>query len=225
VIFDSIDVKYLKTQLDKLGNLNITLTQLRDDLRGTGNRTLTDLYNQLTSILGQLDVALSTRASEATLASIANALASTATDKLRTSIVDPLPTGDNWIGRVKIGDGTSVASVIAATLGGASAQALAVAPDLIKMLSGGTNYVYSEIVVSTTEAYSTFSPEIKFAVLSNRDNTNDIFVRFNDPTPATPTATQITIPAGTAKVVMFPISTLNYSSPAGTPTLVVNGFQ
>jgi len=42
-------------------NLDISLSTLRDALRGTGNRTLTDLYTQLTSILSKLDVNLSTR--------------------------------------------------------------------------------------------------------------------------------------------------------------------
>lgn len=275
MIWDSIDVKYLKGQLDKLSNLNITLSQLRDDIRGAGNRTLTDLYDRLSSILGQLDVALSTRASESTLSGIKaqtdklsfdannnllvylqggssnvgnfpawftdstrttddlfgkldaldNALASVGTDKVRSSIVDAIPAGDNWIGRIKVGDGTNFAGIVATTLGGASVNALAVAPDLIKMLAGGTNYVYSEITTSTTESYSTFSPELKFAILSNRDPTNDVLVRFNDPNPDSPTATQVTIPAGTSKVVMFPISTLNYVASAGTPILVVNGFQ
>jgi len=47
-----------------------------------------------------LDVALSTRASEATLTAIKNALASVGTDKLRTSLVDALPEGTNKIGSV-----------------------------------------------------------------------------------------------------------------------------
>jgi hypothetical protein len=47
-----------------------------------------------------LDVALSTRASEATLQALKNALASVGTDKLRTTLVDPLPPGTNTIGNV-----------------------------------------------------------------------------------------------------------------------------
>lgn len=299
MIFDSIDAKYFKQQLDKLSNLNITLSQLRDDLRGTGNKTLTDLDTDLSNIYGQLDVALSTRASESTLSGIKtqtdkltfdgsnylmvnvaagsltatvdktkiwdgtdyleintdgsinvgnfpswfssstkttddlynkldaldDALSSVGTDSFRAVLVDAIPAGDNWIGRVKLGDGTNLASIFAVTIGGSSGYGLATAPDLVKMLSGGTNYVYDEIATSTTESYSTYSPALKFAVLSNRDSTNDVLVRFNDPSPGSPSATQITIPAGTAKVIMFPLGTLNYVASAGTPTLVVNGFQ
>jgi len=47
-----------------------------------------------------LDVALSTRASEETLSALKSALASVGTDKVRTSIVDPLPAGTNTIGSV-----------------------------------------------------------------------------------------------------------------------------
>jgi len=42
-------------------NLDITLSALRDALRGTGNKTLTDLDTDLSNIYGKLDVALSTR--------------------------------------------------------------------------------------------------------------------------------------------------------------------
>jgi len=45
-------------------------------------------------------VALSTRASEATLSALKNALASVGTDKVRISIVDSLPAGTNTIGNV-----------------------------------------------------------------------------------------------------------------------------
>jgi hypothetical protein len=90
-----------------LAQLDITLSALRDALRGTGNKTLTDLESDLSSILAKLDVALSTRASEskleavrALLDSLENALASVGTDKLRTSIIDALPTGTNTIGNV-----------------------------------------------------------------------------------------------------------------------------
>lgn len=263
MIWDSLDVKYMKTQLDKLSNLNISLSDLRDALIGADSRSMTDLYNMLNSIYGQLDVSLSTRASESTLSgiksqtdkltfdssnnlltviqnfpswftgstkltddifnkldSLDNALASVGTDKLRVSIVDAIPSGDNLIGRVKISDGTNLAGLISATLGGSSLYALAVAPDLVKAVSGGTNYVYQELATSTTEASASFSPNLKFAVLSNQDTANDVLVRFNDSA-----ATQIKIPSGTAKVVMFPISTLYYVASAGTPTLVVTGFQ
>ena len=58
-----------------------------------------------------LDVALSTRASESKLESvralldaIENALATVGLDKLRTTIVDPIPAGANEIGKVQVSD-------------------------------------------------------------------------------------------------------------------------
>jgi len=64
MVFEFLDPQYLKTKLDLI---DISLSSLRDGLRGTDARTLTDLYNQLSSIYARLDVALSTRASESTL--------------------------------------------------------------------------------------------------------------------------------------------------------------
>ena len=66
-VFEFIDPMYLKLKLDLI---DISLTSLRDGIRGADARTLTDLYNQLNSILGRLDVALSTRASESTLSAL-----------------------------------------------------------------------------------------------------------------------------------------------------------
>jgi len=45
------------------------------------------------------------------LGDIRGALESVAVDKFRTSVIDALPVGDNWIGRVKIGDGTRAVQV------------------------------------------------------------------------------------------------------------------
>ncbi|MCD6240377.1 hypothetical protein J7K27_02480 [Candidatus Bathyarchaeota archaeon] len=78
---------------DILNKLDITLSTLRDDLRGVDNRTLTDIYNklgdklprilydsagnELSSYIKNLDTTLSSRASESTLGGI-----KTQTDKL-----------------------------------------------------------------------------------------------------------------------------------------------
>jgi hypothetical protein len=59
--------EYVKSKLDLI---DISLSSLRDALRGSDNRTLTDIYNIANSIYGRVDVALSTRASETTLAAI-----------------------------------------------------------------------------------------------------------------------------------------------------------
>ena len=64
MLWEIIDPSYLKTRID---NLDLSLSGLRDALRGTGNKTLTDLDTDLSNIYGKLDVALSTRASDSTL--------------------------------------------------------------------------------------------------------------------------------------------------------------
>jgi hypothetical protein len=62
-LVEVIDPAYLKSKID---NLDISLTGLRDALRGTGNKTFTDLDTDLANIYGRLDVALSSRLAEAT---------------------------------------------------------------------------------------------------------------------------------------------------------------
>ncbi len=73
------------------GQLDLKLSGLRDDLRGTGNRTLTDVFNKLDA----LD----------------NALATVATDKLRISVVDALPSGTNLIGKIAGDQGLALKQV------------------------------------------------------------------------------------------------------------------
>lgn len=257
MIFDEISPKYMKTQLDKLSNLNTSLTDVRDTI--AGGKSLNDINTTLGTLAteatvsgiksqtdklsfdgsnnllvafssGNVDIGnfpswftSSTKTTddiESDLAAMKGALGSVASDKFRASIIDALPAGTNWIGNVKIGDGTNIASLVAATLAGASVQALATAPDLVQMYSGGANYVNDELTTSTTEANSTYSPELKFAVLTNESTTDDIKIRFNDSS-----APQMTITAGTSKVVMYPVSSLYYVAVSGSPTLLVNGFH
>jgi hypothetical protein len=59
-----------------------------------------DIYASYVANPSNLDVLLSTRASEATLQALKNALASVGTDKLRSSLVDPIPEGTNKIGSI-----------------------------------------------------------------------------------------------------------------------------
>jgi hypothetical protein len=65
------------------------LDALRDALKGANNKDLSTLEADVESVLGQLDVLLSTRASEATLSAIKNALASVGTDTLLTTPDNP----------------------------------------------------------------------------------------------------------------------------------------
>ena len=68
-ILGTIDYDKIK---EKFSELDLTLTELRDAITSAApnNKTLADLYERLNSIRTQLDTALSTRASETTLASI-----------------------------------------------------------------------------------------------------------------------------------------------------------
>jgi hypothetical protein len=71
----------LKVQLDSIpnpSNLDITLSGLRDALRGAANKTLSDLDTDLTNIYSRLDVSLSTRASETTLSGLSGKFPSAA---------------------------------------------------------------------------------------------------------------------------------------------------
>jgi hypothetical protein len=65
--------------------------QIQDSKANLVNPATEDTLTLINSKLDSLDVALSTRASESTLAAIKAALASVGTDKLRTSVVDALP--------------------------------------------------------------------------------------------------------------------------------------
>ena len=56
-IVEFLAPEYVK---DALSKLDISLTALRDALRGAGDKTLTDLDTRLGDIYARLDVALST---------------------------------------------------------------------------------------------------------------------------------------------------------------------
>lgn len=199
----------IKAQTDKLtfdanGNLLVALS-------GTSTVNVGNFPSWFTSSTATTDSIYSK------LDALDDALASVGTDKFRTSIVDPLPSGTNWIGKVQIGDGTNAASVVQGTLGGSTAYLIGTAPDIVKMFAGGTNYEDIEVSVSTTEASSTFSPQLKFALLTNTGDT-DILTRINGPT-----APQKRIPAHTYKFIMFPISSIYYVTESGSSTLRIEG--
>jgi hypothetical protein len=101
------DGKKLRTRVNTILNNEVhsEVVVLED---GNGNiidprqiRTITETVNVANS---NLDVALSTRASEQTLAALKAALASIGLDKVRTSVVDALPAGTNTIGNVNVGN-------------------------------------------------------------------------------------------------------------------------
>jgi len=101
MLFEYLDPTYIKMKLD---NLDISLSSLRDAIRGADNRTLTDIYNIGNSIYSRLDVALGTRASESTLSALsgkfpsATALSDTLANPSTTVIGSALLgfDGTNW---------------------------------------------------------------------------------------------------------------------------------
>jgi len=74
-LIEALDPTYLKMRLDYI---DLSLTGLRDALRGSANKTLTDLDTDLVNIYGRLDVVLSTRASESTLSALSGKFPSAA---------------------------------------------------------------------------------------------------------------------------------------------------
>ena len=54
MLFETIDPTLVKLKLDLV---DLSLTALRDALRGAGGRTLTDLYDQLSRAIGTSDSA------------------------------------------------------------------------------------------------------------------------------------------------------------------------
>ena len=227
-IFDFLEPSYLKNQLDKLTNLNISLTDLRDAIIGTGNKSLTDIYNKLDSIGGSISItnfpSWFTNSTKKTddlyddLEALKGALESVNSDRMLIKLQDPLPAGDNWIGKIKLGDGTNVASVIAGTIGGISSYLLGVAPDLTKVFSGGDAYTEQEVSVTTTEQSSSFSPSLRAVVLTNKGDV-DITIKLNGGT------TTKTIPARSSKVIVFfEISSISYVVASGSSILKIEGY-
>lgn len=247
-IIEYLDTSYLKTQLDKLSNLNIALSDLRDAIIGVNARSLSDIYDllydstnakstaqwladiytKLGNIGGSVSVAnfptwftSSTKTTDdlfTDLEALKGALASVGTDTLRTELSTALPAGDNVIGRVKLTDGTSLLSLTTADLAGSSVAALPSVVDLSSQFAGGTAYTEQAVSVTTTAATSTFSPPLKMAVLCNQGSV-DVTIQLNGGT------TTKTLTANTCKAIAFwKISSISYSTASGTSTLLIEGY-
>ena len=228
MIWDSLDVNYLKQQLDKLTNINISLSELRDAIRGDDNRTLTDIYNKLGSIAGSVEISnlpswftSSTKTIDdivSDLNKLTNALLSVGSDKLLVSLTEALPAGDNVIGRIKITDGTNLLSLVQGELAGISYYMIPIAPDLTAMFASGMAYTEQEVTVTTTEDSSSFSPPLKMTLLCNEGDV-DITIKLNGG------STTKKIPAhGCKAIVMWKISSISYSVASGSSTLRIEGY-
>jgi hypothetical protein len=166
-------------------------------------RALRELKNTSSTILSELD-------------KLTNSLASEATDKLRVSIVDSIPAGDEVIGRVKITDGTNVVNTTQVDVATSTLIGIPVAPDISATLSGLYNEF--EFTATATENTQTFSPPLKAAVICN-DGDVLVFIRLNG------SSQEKELYPHTCKVIAFwRLSSISYRAESGTSTLRVEGY-
>jgi len=168
-LVEFLQASYLKAQLDRLSNLNISLTDLRDGLRGTDSRTLTDIYNKLSNIGGSVSVANlpawftgSTKTTDDLfnkLNSLTNALSSVATDSLRANVINAISVGNfpSWFtGSTKLTDDLfNKLDALSKALGSVAQDSLRVS--LISSLPSGTNWIGRVWVGDGTNAVSVIS--------------------------------------------------------------------
>jgi len=168
-VIEFLQAQYLKAQLDKLSNLNISLTDLRDGLRGTDSRTLTDIYNKLGNIGGSVSIsnlpAWFTGSTKTTddlfnkISSLTNALATVGTDKLRVSPVDPININNfpSWFtGSTKLTDDLySKLDALSKALGSVAQDKLR--SSIVDPLPAGTNWIGKVYIGDGTNAVSVIS--------------------------------------------------------------------
>jgi hypothetical protein len=243
--FEFLLPSYVKAALDRI---DISLSSLRDALRGTDARTLTDLYNIGNSIYGRLDVALSTRASETTLSGLSGKFPSATA--LADNLSNPTTTivgaanlgfdGTYWrrlaadtSGRLKIAIDADNAgllkdSKIPNPLGvltsldviGATTNALAV----VDMLTPSRQpYTIAGISVTTTEGSTSIAaPGAKVLVIKNNGDV-DVLVGINGAVPA---SNPLVVRARTAKVIPHKgVTQVNYKVASGSTTIDIEYYN
>ena len=232
MIFDTIDVQYLKEQLD-----NMSYLDRLEGLRYTYDTTQiglieTLLYQYGDTVVKVIETLFDTTSHKSvidTLQTAGNTISELLyDDDSSQSVADILaklsfstPDSINWLNVNLRTDETNFAGLIDnATFDGNTKKSLATVVDLVRAVRTGANYYYTEtpITVTTTESSTDLDPNPKFTVISNRGS-NDIKIRLNDGT-----APQILIPAGTAKVIMKEIDVIYHQSVGGDSTLVINGL-
>jgi hypothetical protein len=239
MLFEFLTPEYVKTKLDLI---DLSLTGLRDAIRGTGNKTLTDLDADLTNIYSRLDVALSTRASESTLSAFSGKFPSAVA--LADNLGNPTTT---IIGVANLGwDGTYWRRVAVDTssrfkialdadnigllkdtkipnpLGvltsldviGTTTNALAV---ISQTLPARQPYTITGIAVSTTEGSTSISaPGAKILVIKNQGDV-DVQIGING---TVPTTNPLIVRARTVKVITHKgITQVNYKVASGSSTI------
>jgi hypothetical protein len=238
-VFEFLSPQYVKSKLDLI---DLSITGLRDALRGAGNKTLTDLDTDLLNIYARLDVALSTRASEATLSGFSGKFPSAVA--LADNLANPTTT---IIGAANLGwDGTAWRRVAVDTasrfrialdadnvgllkdtkipsplgvltsldVAGVTTNALAVIPQNIPARQP---FSIVGISVSTTEGSTSIAaPGAKTLVIKNQGDV-DAQIGING---AVPTVNPLIVRARTIKIITHRgITQVNYKTATSTTTI------
>jgi hypothetical protein len=178
-------------------NLDISLSALRDAIRGTGNKTLTDLDTDLINILGRLPSSL-TSAGNFRIALLEDAVGLLKDSKIPNAL--GVLTGVDVIGT--------------------STNVLAV----VNMLTPSRQpYTIQGIAVSTTEGSTSIaSPGAKIIIIRNRGDV-DVLIGINGAVPAT---NPLVVRARTAKAFPHRgITQVNYKVASGSTTIDIEYYN
>ena len=210
-----LDPNYLKTKLDYM---DLSISGLRDALRGAANKTLSDLDTDLTNIYSKLDVSLSTRASETTLSGLSGKFPSATA--LGDAMSNPTTT---LIGSALLGfNGTNWARVTAKSIDITGATGMAIAM-LNALTPSRMPYMVDGISVTTTESSTTISaPGAKILKITNGGDV-DCLIGINASVPGT---NPLKVRARTTKVFAFAGATsVYYKTASGSTTISIEYFN
>ena len=199
-------------------NLDITLTALRDAIRGTGNKTLTDLDTRLGDIYGRLDVALSTRASESTLSAFSGKFPSAAA--LGDSMANPTTTVIGAASLIWTGSAWARLGGASGDFVGTTLMGLGVVP---MWLPSRQAYLIDNISVGTTEGSTSISaPGAKVLIIKNKGDV-DAQIGLN---ASVPTTNPLVVRARTVRVVVHKgVTAVYYKTATGSTTLEIAYFN
>jgi hypothetical protein len=217
--------EYVKSKLDLI---DISLSSLRDALRGTDNRTLTDLYNILSTFSGKFPaaVALADNLSNpsTTIVGAANLgwdgtywrrLVADTSGRLKIAV-----DADN-VGLLKDSKIPNALGVLTnIDVAGTTTNALAVIP---QNLPARQPYTIPNIAVSTTEGSTSIAaPGAKILVIKNKGDV-DVLIGING---AVPTTNPLIVRARTAKVIPHRgITQVNYKVASGSTTIDIEYYN
>jgi hypothetical protein len=178
-------------------NLDISLSALRDAIRGTGNKTLTDLDTGLTSILGRLPTSL-TSAGNFRIAILEDAAGLLKDTKI------PNPLG----------------IITSQDVIGSTVNVLAVVP---QYLPSRQPYTVANVNVTTTEGSTSIAaPGAKILIIKNNGDV-DVLIGING---AVPTTNPLIVRARTAKVIMHRgVTQVNYKTASGSTTIDIEYYN